>query len=155
MAQTAFSSQQLRQAADYAYVFAAPEQRLRGALWLWLVRAQLPEVAAVMDSGRLGLAIARKHLPHAVERNRMKRVARAAFREYASDLRGLDLVLLSASSRSAPARTANASRPSKTERRQQAQLQQQHWRDWLRPRARLLTQFRGELARLSKTQVKG
>lgn len=43
---------------------------------------------------RLGLAIARKRLPRAVDRNRVKRVVRESFRRHQGLLNGLDLVVL-------------------------------------------------------------
>lgn len=43
---------------------------------------------------RLGLAIARKRLPRAVDRNRVKRVVRESFRRHLGLLDGLDLVVL-------------------------------------------------------------
>ena len=43
---------------------------------------------------RLGLAIARKHIKTAVARNRVKRVIRESFRAEATELRGLDFVVM-------------------------------------------------------------
>ena len=43
---------------------------------------------------RLGLAIARKHLRRAVDRNRVKRRIRASFRKHHKALRGLDIVVV-------------------------------------------------------------
>lgn len=43
--------------------------------------------------GRLGLAIARKHLRKAVDRNRVKRHARESFRKRQLELRGIDIVV--------------------------------------------------------------
>ena len=47
-----------------------------------------------MDEGRLGLAIAKKHVKLAVDRNRIKRVIRESFRHHKQQIRGLDLVVL-------------------------------------------------------------
>ena len=44
---------------------------------------------------RLGLAIAKKHLKQAVQRNRVKRLIRESFRGHLDALAGLDLVVLS------------------------------------------------------------
>jgi ribonuclease P protein component len=144
-------SHRLRTPAEYAHVFAAPEQRLRGALWMWLVRAQPIEVAAEAEpaglSARLGLAVARKHLPRAVARNRVKRVAREAFRAMAAELGGLDVVLITTQpSKQKPPTTRK--RPSKTQLAAQAASTQALWQTWLKPRGVLLQQFKHELASL-------
>jgi ribonuclease P protein component len=44
---------------------------------------------------RLGLAISRKHLSRAVDRNRIKRLIRESFRHWQQILKGRDLVVLS------------------------------------------------------------
>ncbi len=44
---------------------------------------------------RLALAVAKKHVASAVERNRIKRVARESFRRNARLLTGLDVVIVS------------------------------------------------------------
>ncbi|HSS66441.1 MAG TPA: ribonuclease P protein component [Gammaproteobacteria bacterium] len=44
---------------------------------------------------RLGLAVARKHVASAVERNRIKRIVRESFRLNARKLTGLDVVVIS------------------------------------------------------------
>jgi ribonuclease P protein component len=46
---------------------------------------------------RLGLAISRKVARHAVQRNRLKRIAREVFRHRRGALTGLDLVVLAKS----------------------------------------------------------
>ncbi len=46
-------------------------------------------------SGRLGLAIAKKHLKRAVDRNRIRRLIRESFRHHLELLEGLDVVVLS------------------------------------------------------------
>lgn len=45
------------------------------------------------ETGRLGLAVSKKQLRRAVDRNRVKRIARESFREH-ENLSGVDLVLL-------------------------------------------------------------
>ena len=47
-----------------------------------------------MDEARLGLAIAKKHVKLAVDRNRIKRVIRESFRHHRQQISGLDLVVL-------------------------------------------------------------
>ena len=44
--------------------------------------------------GRLGFAIARRRIPHAVKRNTIKRVARESFRQRGDELAGLDIVVI-------------------------------------------------------------
>jgi ribonuclease P protein component len=46
------------------------------------------------NRGRLGLAISKKNCRLAVERNRLKRVARESFRQHLQELTGLDIVVL-------------------------------------------------------------
>ena len=47
-----------------------------------------------LDNARLGLAIAKKHVKLAVDRNRIKRVIRESFRYNRQQISGLDLVVL-------------------------------------------------------------
>ncbi|KXW55919.1 ribonuclease P protein component [Ferrovum sp. PN-J185] len=47
-----------------------------------------------LDYGRFGQTVAKKICPKAVSRNYMKRVTRQLFRKHASDLMGLDVVLM-------------------------------------------------------------
>jgi ribonuclease P protein component len=138
----------LRTPAEYAQVFAAPEQRLRGVLWMWLVRAQPAQVEGSTQCGRLGLAVARKHLPRAVARNRVKRVAREAFRAMALEVRGFDVVLITTNPATRKA-TAGRKRQSKTQLAAQAEATQALWQTWLKPHGVLLQQFKQELARLT------
>ena len=144
-------SHRLRTPAEYAHVFAAPDQRLRGELWMWLVRARPIAVAAEAQpagpTGRLGLAVARKHLPRAVARNRVKRVAREAFRAMAAELGGLDVVLITTQPPKQKT-TTTRKRPSKTQLAAQAAATQALWQTWLKPRGVLLQQFKHELASL-------
>lgn len=43
---------------------------------------------------RLGLAIAKKQIRHAVGRNRIKRIARESFRQHQQELASMDIVVL-------------------------------------------------------------
>lgn len=43
---------------------------------------------------RLGLAIAKRHVPLSVERNRVRRIIRESFRHYQSALKGKDIVVI-------------------------------------------------------------
>jgi len=46
------------------------------------------------EQARLGLAIARKQVRRAVDRNRLKRIIRDSFRHRRAELHGLDLVVM-------------------------------------------------------------
>jgi ribonuclease P protein component len=46
-----------------------------------------------LDEARLGLAIAKRDVSLAVQRNRIKRVARESFRRHSSYIKGMDLVV--------------------------------------------------------------
>lgn len=72
---------------DYSQVFRR-NQRFSDRYWTILVRRSDSATA------RLGLAIAKKRAKRAVDRNRMKRVAREAFRQYQSNLNGFELVVM-------------------------------------------------------------
>lgn len=47
-----------------------------------------------IGQARLGLAISKKAVPHAVDRNRIKRVTRASFRLSALRARGWDIIVM-------------------------------------------------------------
>lgn len=47
-----------------------------------------------LDHARLGLVIARKSVRHAVDRNRIKRVARESFRHQRVELGNIDIIVL-------------------------------------------------------------
>ncbi len=93
----------LRRAADYSRVFAGG--RATGNRH-WLVLAA--------DNGlrhaRLGLAVSKKALRRAWQRNLAKRIARESFRQHKHLLRGLDLVVMvRAGAREADRRTLRSS----------------------------------------------
>ena len=73
--------------SDYSQVFKQ-NKRYSDKYWTILVKRN--------DTGlsRLGLAIAKKRAKRAVDRNRIKRVAREAFRHQRSSLSGLELVVM-------------------------------------------------------------
>lgn len=52
---------------------------------------------ATQDSARLGLAIAKRRVPRAVDRNRVKRVIRESFRSCRGSLGRFDIVVLARS----------------------------------------------------------
>ena len=67
-------------------VFSAPDRRLHGRACLMLARRNDGERA------RLGVIVAKKNIPLAVQRNRFKRVTREVFRR--SLIEGLDVIVL-------------------------------------------------------------
>lgn len=58
----------------------------------WITAVVTP---STQDSPRLGLAIAKKSVPLAVQRNRIKRTIRESFRLQATQLPNVDIVILS------------------------------------------------------------
>jgi ribonuclease P protein component len=80
----------LPDAAAFSRVFA-DARRSRDRLFTVLSRRNGSETA------RLGLAIAKKHVKHATQRNRIRRIVRESFRRHRSTLAGLDLVVLAQS----------------------------------------------------------
>ena len=72
---------------DFQHVFSNAE-KFGNRNWTFIVRANQKSYP------RLGLAIAKKQLPHAVWRNRVKRLAREAFRLHKKELSGYDIVVL-------------------------------------------------------------
>jgi ribonuclease P protein component len=74
-------------------------QRFADALFLVIIR---PNAAG---AARLGLAVGIKAAGNAVQRNRLKRIARESFREHASVLPAVDIVI---NARAAAAKAANA-----------------------------------------------
>ena len=47
-----------------------------------------------VDTARLGMAVARRQLPRAVDRNRIKRIIRDSFRQHRAELAAVDIVVL-------------------------------------------------------------
>ncbi|CAA0115137.1 Ribonuclease P protein component [Halioglobus japonicus] len=86
---TSFSkTKRLLNAGDYGRVFEAPDARASHQHLLLLAR---------INTGprhRLGLVIAKKNVRLAVQRNRIKRVAREFFRTLPADSPPIDVVLL-------------------------------------------------------------
>ncbi|AGA35435.1 Ribonuclease P protein component [Thioalkalivibrio nitratireducens DSM 14787] len=69
----------------------ARARRIPGRRFMLLYRVCAPP----LDHPRLGLAISKKHARRAVDRNRIKRVAREAFRARRRSLIAVDIVVLS------------------------------------------------------------
>ncbi len=72
---------------DFEYVFSKAE-KFANRHWIFIVRPNNKPYP------RLGLAISKKQLPKAVWRNRVKRLAREAFRQHTVALNGYDIVVL-------------------------------------------------------------
>lgn len=80
--------QRLLTAADYRRVFEQPDAKAGQRELLVLARHN------TLSHHRLGLAIAKKHVPLAVNRNQIKRIAREQFRHLQSAQPALDIVIL-------------------------------------------------------------
>ena len=81
--------QKLVTAADYRAVFSKPSARSGQHELLALAREN------ALPQHRLGLAIAKKHVPRAVARNLIKRLVREHFRRLEARHPALDIVILS------------------------------------------------------------
>jgi ribonuclease P protein component len=79
--------------AEYDRVFAAGKRFSGSAVTLVAARALLPKAHA-----RLGLALAKKQINRAHERNRVKRLLRECFRIKSEVLRGADVIAMSRTS---------------------------------------------------------
>ena len=88
-------SQRLLLASSYQNVFNNVEFKSGGKYLLLLVCKN------ELSLGRLGLAISKKHLKKAVDRNRVKRLVRVSFQENQHQLKYLDIVVLLRNNRSA------------------------------------------------------
>ena len=82
--------QRLRKPAEFRRVFAEP-CRVSDPQFTMLARRN------GLAHGRLGLAIAKRHVRTAVARNRIKRQVRETFRLQQARLAGLDIVVLARS----------------------------------------------------------
>ncbi|WP_293645056.1 ribonuclease P protein component [Thiolapillus sp.] len=78
----------LLSAEDYKKVFAQP---VRSSDRYFTVLARYDRQ---QELARLGLAVAKKHVRRAVDRNRIKRLLRESFRRHQQYLKGYDLVVL-------------------------------------------------------------
>lgn len=81
-------SMRLLNSKDFQTVF--DDAPLRTSHQQFLVLARLN----TLDRPRLGLVIAKKHIRHAVDRNRMKRLIRETFRVKQQQLAGIDVIVL-------------------------------------------------------------
>ena len=83
--------QRLTQASQFKSVFANPYVKQGDASMLLLAIKNNEETA------RLGLTVAKKHLKHAVSRNRFKRLTRESFRQHLQVIKNLDIVVIARS----------------------------------------------------------
>ena len=81
------SFNRLKRPEDFQRAFSSG-QRSADKQFLFIVRTNN------LDYARLGLAVPKKHVHKAVERNRIKRVIRESFRHRKQKMLGLDLVVL-------------------------------------------------------------
>jgi len=73
---------------DFQTVFDDAPLRTSHQHFLFLARINQ------LECPRLGLVIAKKHIRHAVDRNRMKRLIRETFRAKQQQLAGIDVIVL-------------------------------------------------------------
>ena len=85
----------LTDASQFRAVFGNAQFKVSNRHFLVLARDNQ------LDHGRLGLVIGKKHLPKAVQRNRIKRLLRTSFRLNQDLLPGLDIVILARSNMNA------------------------------------------------------
>lgn len=81
-------SMRLLNSKDFQIVFDDAPLRTSHQHFLFLARQNQ------LDCPRLGLVIAKKHIRHAVDRNRMKRLIRETFRVKQQQLAGIDVIVL-------------------------------------------------------------
>lgn len=80
--------QRLTQATEFKDVFANPCVKQGDASMLML------GIRNNQKTARLGLAVAKKQLKHAVSRNRFKRLTRESFRHHLDIVKNLDIVVV-------------------------------------------------------------
>ena len=73
---------------DFTRVFRQAKRASGGGLTILTV-------SNAVGHPRLGLAIAKKHIKLASNRNRLKRIIRESFRQHQSDFQNIDIVVLS------------------------------------------------------------
>lgn len=73
---------------DFQAVFRDKTSRSSDQRWTLLVRPNM------LEHARLGMAISKRVLKNAVDRNRIKRIVRESFRSHQQVLSGLDIVVM-------------------------------------------------------------
>jgi ribonuclease P protein component len=82
-------SLRLLNSSDFQIIFDDAPLRASHQLFLFLGRLNS------LNNPRLGLVIAKKHIRHATDRNRVKRLIRETFRVKQQQLSGIDVIVLS------------------------------------------------------------
>ncbi|KPJ93195.1 MAG: hypothetical protein AMJ53_07890 [Gammaproteobacteria bacterium SG8_11] len=80
--------ERLLQSRDYVSVFNETQCKSSDAYWTLLAKSNHRQ------SARLGLAITKKKIKNASDRNRLKRIVRESFRYHKEYVMGLDVVVL-------------------------------------------------------------
>lgn len=80
----------LRSAREFRRVFERGRRRADGCFTVIAAPGECRRA-------RLGLAIAKRRVPRAVDRNRIKRIVRESFRRHAAELPAVDIVILARS----------------------------------------------------------
>jgi ribonuclease P protein component len=87
--QTGFARRErLLQSQDYVSVFTDTQCKSSDAYWTVLAKPNHRQFP------RLGLAITKKKIRNASDRNRLKRIVRESFRHHKEYVKGLDIVVL-------------------------------------------------------------
>lgn len=73
---------------DFQAVFRDKSSRSSDQRWTLLARPN------TLENARLGMAISKRVLKNAVDRNRIKRIVRESFRCHQQELSGLDIVVM-------------------------------------------------------------
>lgn len=81
-------SRRLLRPAEFQRVFQGADWRVAGTAFVLLV------VANSLGHPRLGIALSKRHVRHAVERNRIRRQLRESYRLHQHQLGGVDIVVL-------------------------------------------------------------
>ena len=90
-------SARLLKSDDFQQVFNAPQKRSSDRYFTVLGHFYLLADEAEGERMRLGIAIAKKRVRKAHDRNRLKRLVRESFRHIAQNKSGVDLVVLAKS----------------------------------------------------------
>ncbi|MBB71740.1 MAG: ribonuclease P protein component [Legionellales bacterium] len=78
----------LKRAEEYSFVFDEPPIRASNSAFILLAKPNQPA------STRLGLAVSKKNIRKAHQRNTVKRLLRESFRQRQHELAGLDIVAI-------------------------------------------------------------
>ena len=93
----------LKRPEEFKLVFSSKQQRSKDRTFLFITRDN------GIDQARLGLAVPKKHISKAVDRNRLKRIIREGFRTRKRQLAGKDIVVVVKSSLDINTKTVGSS----------------------------------------------